>query len=73
MTDPPNMDDTDQRRLDAILATSPHLTALAGDVRTFATMMCSRRGHELETWMAAVDADDQRGRPVGGLRRRDRG
>ena len=58
MTDPPNMDEPDQRRLDAILAASSDLAALAGHVRTFATMMCSRTGHELQTWMAAVDADD---------------
>lgn len=58
MTDPPNMDKTDQQKLDAVLAASPQLTALAGHVRVFATMMCGRRGHELEAWMTAVDADD---------------
>jgi transposase len=59
MTDPEHMTTADQRKLDAILAASPHLDALAGHVRAFATMMCSRRGQELEAWMAAVDADDQ--------------
>jgi transposase len=59
MTDPPNMDETDQRRLDAILAASSHVAALAGHVRDFATMLCSRRGQDLEAWMAAVDGDDQ--------------
>ncbi|WP_438672314.1 ISL3 family transposase [Solihabitans fulvus] len=59
MTDPQNMDATDQQRLDAILAASTHLTVLAGHVRAFAAMMCARRGQELEAWMAAVDADDQ--------------
>jgi transposase len=59
MTNPQNMTETDQRQLDAILATSTQLTALAGYVRTFATMLCSRRGQELEAWMTAVDADDQ--------------
>lgn len=59
MTDPAHMDEADQRRLDAILAVSPQLAALAGHVRAFATMMCSRLGHELEAWMTAVDADDQ--------------
>jgi hypothetical protein len=58
MTDPANIDAKDQQRLDAILALSPHLTALAGHVRAFATLMCSLRGHELEAWMAAVDADN---------------
>ncbi|GAB3902624.1 hypothetical protein ACFQ1S_10930 [Kibdelosporangium lantanae] len=33
MTDPPNMDDVDRRRLEAVLAASPHLAALAGHVR----------------------------------------
>lgn len=59
MTDPKTMDPADQKRLDAILATSPHLTALAGHVRAFATMMCALRGQDLEAWMAVVDADDQ--------------
>lgn len=58
MTDPQNMDPDDQQLLDAILARSPHLTALAGHVRSFATMMCQLRGHELETWLTAADADD---------------
>jgi transposase len=59
MTDPPNMDDADQQRLHAILAASPHLNALTGHVRAFASMMCSLRGRDLEAWMAAGDADDQ--------------
>ncbi|MBA8931813.1 transposase [Kutzneria viridogrisea] len=53
------MNETDQRKLDAILAASPHLTALAGHVRAFATIMCSRRGQELEAWMTDADTDDQ--------------
>ena len=52
------MDPADQERLDVILAASPHLNALAGHVGTFAAMMCSLRGQDLESWMAAVDADD---------------
>lgn len=59
MTDPAAMDRADQQRLDAILAASPHLNALAGHVRAFATMMCALGGRNLESWMAAVDADDQ--------------
>jgi hypothetical protein len=34
--------------LDAILAASAPLNALAGHVRSFATMMCTRRGQDLE-------------------------
>jgi transposase len=59
MTDPATMNPADQQRLDAILAASPHLNALAGHVRAFAAMMCSLRGRDLESWMTAVDADDQ--------------
>ncbi|MCE7003287.1 helix-turn-helix domain-containing protein [Kibdelosporangium philippinense] len=59
MTDPPTMDGTAQQKLDAVLAASSHLAALANHVRSFAAMMCDRRGHELEAWMTAVDADDQ--------------
>lgn len=58
MTDPQNMEPDDRQSLDDILDRSRHLTALTGHVRSFATMMCELRGHELETWMAAVDADD---------------
>ncbi|WP_233520264.1 ISL3 family transposase [Prauserella sp. PE36] len=55
MTDPTDIDPVDQQRLDAILAASPPLNALAGHVRSFATMMCSLRGQDLEGWMTAVD------------------
>ncbi len=59
MSDPAGMEPANQHQLDAILAASPDLAALAGHVRAFATMMCDLRGQELESWMAAVDADDQ--------------
>jgi transposase len=58
MTDPTALDPTDQQRLDAILAASAPLNALAGHVRAFATMMCSLQGQNLESWMAAADADE---------------
>lgn len=57
MSDPTAVGSADQHRLDAILAVSAPLAALAGHVR--ATMMCDLRGHQLEGWMATVDADDQ--------------
>jgi hypothetical protein len=59
MTAPAAMESEDQQRLNAILAAGPTLAALTGHVPAFATMMCELRGQELETWMAAVDADDQ--------------
>jgi transposase len=55
MTDPTAIDPDDQERLDAILAASPPLTALASHVRSFATMLCSLRGQDLEAWMSAVE------------------
>jgi transposase len=58
MTDPAAIDPADQQRLDAILAASPPLNALAGHVRSFAIMMCSLRGQDLDAWMIAVDNDD---------------
>jgi hypothetical protein len=58
MTDPAAIDPGDQQRLDAILTASPPLNALASHVRTFATMMCSLHGEDLEAWMTPVDADD---------------
>jgi hypothetical protein len=58
MSNPNNITDDDQRRLDEILTRSPELVALTGHVRSFATMMRDLRGDRLEEWMAAVDADD---------------
>nr|WP_233520273.1 ISL3 family transposase [Prauserella sp. PE36] len=58
MSDPATLDPVDQTRLDAILATSPPLTALVSHVRAFASMMCSLRGQNLEQWMKAIEADD---------------
>lgn len=47
MTNPPNMNEINQQNLVA----SPHLTALAGHVRAFATIICARRGQELAAWV----------------------
>jgi transposase len=50
----------DQARLAAIMASCPHLDALAGHIRGFAEMMTRRQGLlALENWLAAVEADDQ--------------
>lgn len=59
MTQPANLDPDEQRDLDAILAASPELAALATHVRAFAEIMGQRRGRDLQQWMATVDADDQ--------------
>jgi hypothetical protein len=44
---------------DAILASSPELTALTGHVRASARLMTGRRGRELEQWMTAVAASGE--------------
>ncbi|MGW4372015.1 ISL3 family transposase [Nocardia takedensis] len=59
MTNPANLDPTDQQILDTILAASPELTALVGHVRRFAAIMSERRGHDLQRWMTEAATDDQ--------------
>jgi transposase len=55
MTSPGNLDDTDKASLDAILASSPKLDAVAASVRAFAAIMNERRGRKLlEPWMNAA-------------------
>jgi transposase len=58
MTDPANLKPDHAVHLKQILVRCPHLDALAGHVAAFAKMMCTRRGDQLEQWMAAVAADD---------------
>ncbi|MCP2321404.1 Transposase [Nocardia amikacinitolerans] len=59
MTNPATLAEECRASLDAILAASPALAALAGHVRAFAEIMGERRGRDLERWMTAVDADDK--------------
>jgi transposase len=50
----------DRTRLDAILAASPQLAALAGHVARFSEIASGRLGSTaLDAWLDAVDADDQ--------------
>jgi transposase len=45
-----------------IRARCPHIDALAGHVTAFAEMMTARTGsRDLETWLAAVEADEHAG------------
>jgi hypothetical protein len=44
MTRPDRLDDADRASLDAILARSPELAAVAASVRAFAAIMNERRG-----------------------------
>ncbi|GAA3203884.1 ISL3 family transposase [Dactylosporangium siamense] len=41
-----------------LLTDCAHLTVLAERVEQFAGMLTERRGHDLDAWMATVDADD---------------
>jgi hypothetical protein len=55
MTRPDRLDDADKAGLDAILAASPELAAVAVAVRAFAAIMNERRGRRLlEPWMTAA-------------------
>jgi transposase len=57
MTSPDQLAVNDKASLDAILAASPELAAVAASVRAFAAMMNERRGRKLlESWMAAAEA-----------------
>jgi transposase len=57
MTSPDQLAGNDKASLDAILAVSPELTAVAASVRAFAAMMNERRGRKLlEPWIAAAQA-----------------
>jgi transposase len=55
MTRPDRLGDADKAGLDAILAASPELAAVAASVRAFAVIMNERRGRKrLEPWMTAA-------------------
>ncbi|MFB7445710.1 ISL3 family transposase [Streptomyces mirabilis] len=58
---PDHLREDDQQQLKTLLARSPELTAAAGHVRTFATIMTNREGDRLPHWIADVCADDQCG------------
>jgi transposase len=53
-----NLAAEDTKRLEAVLAGCPELTAVHVHVREFAQMMLQLRGEHLEKWMATVEADD---------------
>jgi transposase len=61
MRHPDHLREDDQRQLKTLLARSPELTAAAGHVRTFATIMSNREGDQLRHWIADVCADAQCG------------
>jgi hypothetical protein len=57
MTRPESLPAHRRRHRDDLVASCPQLTALAGRVHEFAGLLTGRRGHDLDAWMAAVQAD----------------
>ncbi len=68
---PEDLDTDEQLQLKQVLACCPHLEATATHISTFAEMLTGRHGDRLDSWMAAVQADDlpHLHRFVTGLRR----
>jgi transposase len=68
---PEDLDAEEQLQLKHVLACCPHLDAAATHISTFAEMLTGRHGNRLDSWMAAVEADDlpHLHRFVTGLRR----
>ena len=59
LTRPDHLQPEEQAQLNAIRASCPHIDTLAGHVASFAEMMTGRTGNrDLESWLAAVQADD---------------
>ena len=55
---PGNLDADEQLKLKQVRAACPYLDALRGHVEEFAKMLTGRHGERLDTWIAAVRADD---------------
>jgi transposase len=55
---PDNLDDQDQLKLKEVRAACPHLDTLSRHVKEFAKMLTGRHGDRLDTWLAAVRAED---------------
>jgi transposase len=58
MSRPADLPDHDRSHLDELLASCPPLTVLVEHVRTFADLLTTRRGNDLEDWISAVEASD---------------
>ena len=57
MTRPGDLPEHERGHLNDLLASCPHLTVLAEQVR-LAALLTTRRGADLEGWMSAVEATD---------------
>lgn len=58
LTHPDHLTDHDRLILARATAGCAHLRSLHNHIRPFAEIMAQRRGHELPTWLANVEADD---------------
>ena len=58
MTRPAHLKAPHQQHLQDLLTACSHLSLLAERITQFAELLTGRRGEDLDTWMAAVDADD---------------
>jgi hypothetical protein len=58
MSRPAELAEHDRSHLDELLASCPPLTVLAEHVRTFADLLTTRRGNDLQAWMTAGEASD---------------
>jgi transposase len=58
MSRPTDLPEHDRSHLGELLADCLPLTVLAEHVRTFAELLTTRRGADLEAWMTAVEAGD---------------
>ncbi len=59
LTDPAALRDSDKEKLARARQQCPHLDALARHVTEFAKILTGRHGDRLDTWITAVNADDQ--------------
>jgi transposase len=55
---PDSLDAEEQRNRNQVLASCPHLQALAGHVTAFAEIMSGRHGERLNDWITKVDGDE---------------
>ena len=58
MSRPAELPEHERTHLDELLAGCTPLAVLAEHVRTFAELLTTRRGADLEAWMTAVESDD---------------
>jgi transposase len=56
---PDELDHDEQQQRADVLHACPDLDRLAGHVGRFAAILTTRRGSELDSWITAVEADDQ--------------